>query len=181
MSAVDVPLPGLDGLAPSGSASPSSVEHPAMQPPSDATVARFWSHVARGPRCWIWTGSISSPDGYGRITWRRDGHQFTLSVHRFALLLHTGHALEEGVCEHACNEPLCVRVDADHVHPSTQSANLRWAVRHGRHRGPHATGDGRSRVQRSRDVRAALAHGWNASAYAEASGFGPPKDQPSLF
>jgi hypothetical protein len=39
------------------------------------------------------------------------------------------------VCEHGCNETLCVRVDPEHAHAGTRTANLRYAVSLGRHRG----------------------------------------------
>ena len=73
--------------------------------PAAEDITRFTSKIVYSPGCWFWTGAISTPDGYGRFT------------------------------EHACNEPLCVRVSPDHVHRSTQSANLRYAVGRGRHDG----------------------------------------------
>lgn len=154
--------------------------------PTDAAIARFWSHVVRAPDdgCWIWIGAISSPDGYGRITWRQAGLSRSVSAHRFALLLDDAAGDREtfAVAEHRCNEPLCVRVDDAHVLRSTQTANLAWAVACGRAVGPRpGPGDERTRVQRSRDVRAALAHGWDASRYRRAAGRGEPKSHPTLF
>src|SRR5699024_3983242 len=78
--------------------------------PTQAAIARFWSRVVRSPDCWIWTGaisgSVSDGDGYGRITWRRDGVSRTMSAHRFALLLAYGDGTANVVAEHRCYEPL---------------------------------------------------------------------------
>jgi len=98
-------------------------------------VARFWAKVTRTPGCWWWGGAVSHPDGYGRITWTQDGVRRTLSAHRFALLLELGALGHDTFVEHYCNETLCVRVDQRHIRPGTQSANLRYAVSLGRHRG----------------------------------------------
>ncbi|MBG9320182.1 hypothetical protein I4J37_10745 [Corynebacterium belfantii] len=67
----------------------------------------------------------------------------------------------EVVADHRCNEPLCVRIDSRHVIASTREANARYASLTGRARGqrPELDTQNRSRVQRSRDVRAALAGG----------------------
>lgn len=119
--------------------------------------------------------------GYGKITWRSDGHSRTMSAHRFALLLAYG---EDSVCaigEHRCNEPLCVRVDQEHVIVSTQRANLRYAVSLGRAGAHRAPTDGRTRVERSLAVRAALAGGWDPIAYAQAAGETLPSPTPRLF
>lgn len=174
-------LPGMEAFGPPFGEH-SSVARPRLLPvPSDAVVERFRSHIVYSPRCHFYVGAVSSPDGYTRVTWRQDGQQFSTSGHRFALAIETGIADPTVVCEHACNEPLCVRIDPEHVHPSTQAANVRYAVSTGRHRGPLATGDGRSRVQRSRDVRDALAAGWDPERYAAAAGLSLTAAQPPLF
>lgn len=166
---VEVPLPGFEHLVPSG---PERETLPRSGPdllPSPAVVARFWQRVVKSPNCWLFLGSISSPDGYGRVTWQHKQAQRTMTAHRFAMLITSGELPAGAVCEHACNEPLCVRPDAAHVHASTQSENLRYAVSLGRHRGnAPGAGDERGRAGRSRAVRAALRDGWDADRYREA-------------
>lgn len=142
--------------------------------------AAFWSRVVRSPSCWFWTGAISS-EGYGRFTWQRGKKQRTISAHRLTLLL-SGIELSPGdVAEHFCNEPLCVRVDSEHVHVSDQSANIRYAVALGRHRGNiktvRAGEDDRARSLRIRD---ALRGGWDSEKFARAIA-GVPSNQLALF
>ena len=179
----DVPLPGLDLEVETRAAVRESTRraYSATLAPSAATIERFWSRIVYSPDCWLWTGAISGGDGYGRISWRRDGISRTMSAHRFALMLAYGDDANDTVAEHRCNEPLCVRVDQDHVITSTQSANLAYAVSLGRagiHRAP--TG-GRSRAERSLAVRDAVAGGWDPIAYAQAAGETRPSPTPRLF
>lgn len=187
ISWVDVPLPGLE--LPSDSVfgtAEVSLNDPTL--PITAKVEEaFWSRVVRGSEphhCAIWVGSISGNDGYGRLSWQSGLRTRTMSAHRFALALTRGGTLPEGVVgEHACNEPLCVRTEPGHLHLSTQSANLRYAVALGRHRGntPTVT-DGRSRADRSRAVRAAVIDGWDTAKYLAAVGAHPVhRDQIPLF
>lgn len=179
----DVPLPGLEfDHWPSPDVDrPAQRAYSAQLPPTDAAIAHFWARVVRTPDCLLWVGSISGGDGYGRITWRRDGVSRTMSAHRFALLLAHGDDVSSSVGEHRCNEPLCVRVDDEHLIPSTQTANLLYAVACGR-AGAHRTpGDGRTRAQRSLAVRDAVANGWDPIAYARAAGHTAPLDAPPLF
>lgn len=137
---------------------------------------RFYSHVVVTEHCWIWVGGISTPDGYGRYTWQRGGEQCTMSAHRFSLVAH-GEIIPSGrVAEHRCNESLCVRPGAGHVVVSTQSENLSYAVRTGRHIG-NIPGAGQDRVARSRRVREAVRNGWDLSTYQQACE--PP--EPQLF
>jgi len=85
------------------------------------------------------------------------------------------------VAEHRCNEPLCVRVDGGHVVRSTQTANLAYAVACGRAGAHRLDTGGVTRVQRSRAVRAAVAGGWDAVAYAAVAGETVPDPTPRLF
>lgn len=136
----------------------------------DKTVKTFFEHVVKSPQgCWLWVGSISSPDGYGRFTWQRGNRQRTVAAHRFALLV-TGESFGPGeVAEHECNEPLCVRVGCGHVHKTTQRENLRYAVELGRHAGNRVAVTAlSSRVERSRRIRHALRDGWDERRYREA-------------
>lgn len=148
--------------------------------PAAEDITRFTSKIVYSPSCWFWTGAISTPDGYGRFTFQRDNQQRTMLAHRFALLA-TGIDLAEGdVAEHACNEPLCVRVSADHVHRSTQSANLRYAVGRGRHDGSRLAVQSHNRAARSLRIRDALISGWNEEAYRAAVN-GTEEEQLFLF
>ena len=148
----------------------------------DAVIESFFRHVVKSPHgCWLWTGSISSPDGYGRFTWQRDSRQRTISAHRFALLA-SGVEFGPGeVAEHECNEPLCVRPGPGHVRKTTQRENLAYAVELGRHTGNRVAVIAlSSRVERSRRVREALADGWDEDKYRAAI-FGVSGDQQTLF
>jgi len=158
--------------------------HPRRQPDTDPTLApsptsikRFWANVVRGPdnepgsigSCWIWIGPISTPDGYGRFTWQVNMKRRTMSAHRFALLLHTGEELPPGrIGEHACCEPLCVRVHERHLRTSTQSENIDYAVFRGRHNGSRPGAGSHLRAQRSLRIRDAVRHGWNEDALTAA-------------
>ncbi|MCQ9334495.1 hypothetical protein NQ042_10505 [Corynebacterium phoceense] len=161
------------------SSSPEVSTNPSLAvTPND--IARFNSKVVRSPSCWFWTGAISTPDGYGRFTWQRDNEQRTMLAHRFALLSAGVNLPPGSVAEHACNEPLCVRVDDAHVHVSTQRDNLIYAVRSGRHLGPHAAVSSTNRARRSLRIRAALIDGWDSAAFYVAI-TEPAPEQPPLF
>lgn len=178
----DVPLPGLDLDIRSRQARASERRaYSATLRPGEETIQRFWSRIVFSPECWLWTGAISGGDGYGRISFRRDGTSRTMSAHRFALLLAYGDDMVDTVAEHRCNEPLCVRVDQEHVITSTQSANLRYAVTLGRAGAHRAPTGGRTRAERSLAVRAALSGGWDPIAYARAAGETRPTPTPRLF
>lgn len=148
---------------------------------TDRARARFARHIVKSPGCWFWTGAISHPDGYGRFTWQVKGKSRSISAHRFAALA-AGLTIPDGfVVEHVCNEPLCVRVDPEHVQVTTQSKNILYAAELGR-LSPVAGGchSAMSRVERSRRVREAIKDGWDSDAYKQAiSGFA--EDQLSLF
>jgi len=103
------------------------------------------------------------------ISWTQDGGRRTLSAHRFALLLAAGTLDHHTFGEHHCNETLCVRVAPTHLHPGTQSANLRYAVSLGRHRGCLPTDiDPRGRHGRAHAIRAALTGGYDPLRLAAA-------------
>lgn len=181
----DVPLPGLDDLKARQDVGRSVRRADHTLRPTEAARVSFWRRVVKAPGngCWIFTGAVSSPDGYGRIAWRDNGRERTVSAHRFALELAYGPLAASVVAEHKCNEPLCVRVGAEHVIQSTQRENLAYAVALGRATGP---GNGTvtiKRVARSLAVRRAVKDGWNAVAYARAQTAGRVfnAQQPGLF
>lgn len=149
-------------------------------PPTQAAIGAFWSRVVKAPGagCWIWTGAVS--DGYGRISWRSGGVSRTEYAHRFALVIAGGLA-GGAIGEHRCNEPLCVRVDPAHLISSTQSANLLYAVACGRTGIIRSLAQRRDRQARALAVRDAVTDGWDAGAYARASGNAAPPGTPPLF
>lgn len=132
---------------------------------TDAVRDRFFSRVVKTDSCWLWTGAISSPDGYGRMAIHHQGRQQSVATHRLALWLAFPDLGTDFVAEHHCNEPLCVRVDPRHVHVSTQSGNLRYAVACGRAMGPRVTVNSAARVKRSRAVRELALSGFNPAEY----------------
>ena len=145
--------------APLDAGSPASLTtDPTLEPDARAETL-FWRHVIRGPGCWWWVGAISTPDGYGRITYRRGHRQRAVLAHRFALMLDDPEFDTTGaVAEHHCNEPLCVRVGPGHLAPGSQAANLAYAVSLGRAAGPRAIAV-TQRADRSIAVRAYLLDG----------------------
>ncbi len=174
--AVQPLLPGMPEPEP---AAPATYDAKALHPTA-AAIAAFHRKIVKAPGrgCWYWTGSISKPDGYGRITWQHQGRTRTLSAHRFALLV-SGVALGDcDVAEHECNEPLCVRVGDGHLRVTSQAENIQSARDRGRHHGRQRVVDSRQRYARSIRLRAALQHGWNAQAVAAA--LEPPSDSNQL-
>lgn len=149
--------------------------------PSKANIAAFWSKVVKSPTCWYWVGAISAPDGYGRFNFQRENRQRTMLAHRFSVELVHGPLAPDVVCEHKCNEPLCVRVGPEHLVESTHSENVRYAIALGRLSG-HALldGQGRSRYERSLAIREALRDGYDAGALLRAK-TDPGKSQGTLF
>lgn len=152
---------------------------------TDAVRERFFSRVIKTDSCWLWTGAISSPDGYGRMALHHQGRQQSVATHRLALWLAYPDLGTDFVAEHHCNEPLCVRVGPGHVHVSTQSDNLRYAVACGRAMGPRVTVNSAARVQRSRAVRELALSGFSRAEYdaivREFSGQYAEVEQLSLF
>jgi hypothetical protein len=151
---------------------------------NDRAARRFWNTVVKGPgsSCWIWCGAVSSPDGYGRFTWQHGSVRRTLSAHRVALLLERGELPNDMVGEHCCCEPLCVRVDPQHLRVTSQSANIAHAVRLGRHAGGRPVVDSADRYARSLRVRAAVSAGWDEAALRSAQGGNPGvDDHPQLW
>lgn len=139
--------------------------HPSIIVIPHHTRINFWKKVVKTSGCWFFTGAISSPDGYGRITFRFNGITRTLSAHRFAILAAGRHILPHEIIEHRCNEPLCVRIDDDHVRISTQSANLRYAISCGRYQGRRCVVNSHRRAERSRAIREHVRAGFNADEY----------------
>ena len=165
-------------------------------------IARFAAKVVRGPGaddCWVWKGAIGD-DGYGRFAIRRDesgkfptnpddGHEVMVRPPRYAVALYVGvvpaglYALHD-----RCDNPICVRAlevegRRPHVVLGTQQQNLTTMGARGRSQGgrPVWAHDGLTRSQRvarSRALREAVRHGWDADAVGRALLIGA---QPGLF
>ena len=182
----------LPGLWPATTTSPVPVAsvgrgeraHRRVDPtlrPTGRIVSLFWSKVVKSPTCWYWTGAISAPDGYGRFNYQRNNAQRTVLAHRFAVELVHGLLDDSVVCEHKCNEPLCVRTGETHLVRSTYSENVRFAIAVGRLAGHTLLdGTGRSRVERSLAIRDALKDGFDSEALFRAKTT-PGRDHPTLF
>lgn len=166
----NVPLPGLETFGQRDDRASSQRRADPTLRPTEAARNAFWRRVVKAPDggCFVFCGAISSPDGYGRIAWRSEGRERTLSAHRFALELVYGPLSDDVVCEHKCNEPLCVRVGKNHLVPSTQRANIAYAVALGRATGARSKPFSIDRYARSLAVREAVKGGWNADAFAAA-------------
>lgn len=113
-------------------------------PKPKPAAERFEQFVDRSDTngCHVWTGHTTSKGyGYFRIGSMVDGTRTKVYAHRFAYELVHGplvdlHAL------HGCDNPACVRVHPDHVHPGTNAENVREMVERGRHRyGTHNNRD----------------------------------------
>lgn len=104
-------------------------------------VAAFWSKVNKdGPTpahcsdlgpCWVWTGA-RLPSGYGHVGW--NGKR--VGAHRVALGLALGRPLRLPNGCHRCDNPSCVRADADrrlsHVVEGTPAQNTHDMMAKGR-------------------------------------------------
>ena len=174
-------LPGAPPLAGPVTAAPVSgvITDPTLVP--DTRAERFfWRHVIRGRGCWWWVGAISTPDGYGRVTYRRGHRQRAVLSHRFALMLDDPDFDEGGaIAEHHCNEPLCVRVGPGHLAPGSQATNLAYAVSLGQAIGPRAA-TGTDRAARSVAIRSYLLSGADPDTVG-AIFARPTRDQLHLF
>lgn len=88
-------------------------------------VARYLSKVVRvpGSSCAWWTGAIAGR-GHGRV-WVGGGR--VVIAHRVALAIAwgPGEAAAVQVAGHRCDNPLCQRVDPEHLVASTFEANRR--------------------------------------------------------
>jgi len=68
---------------------------------------RFWSHVKKGPGCWLWTGALMG-NGYG-TTYVSLPHGRYRGAHRAAWALIFGPIPKGKYVLHKCDNKLCVR------------------------------------------------------------------------
>jgi len=120
--------------------------------PRKDVLARFAGKVVRTETCWWWVGAVSQ-GGYGAFA---ETHDAVIGAHRWALEVALGRRLwGDEVASHGCDEPLCVRVGEGHIRLASQAENIEEMRARGRRVGRWAL-DGRSRADRSREIRAAV-------------------------
>ena len=105
---------------------PSRPKPPRIVKPKPTLSERFWKFVARGPDCWMWTGTTHKDDGRGYF--QIDGRPHIAS--RVAWELSYG-PIPDGlhVC-HTCDRPGCCR--PDHLWLGTGPENHADKARKGR-------------------------------------------------
>ena len=148
-------------------------------------VARFRRFVVAGPAasdCAVFCAAIGD-DGYGRFWLNRDGVGRVVRAHRYALAVALGgrELPASEMALHECDNPLCVKVVDPasspagtrlHVVAGSQAQNMARMGRLGRGGGrarvPARGENLAARVRRSRALRAAVRHGWDAEAVASA-------------
>jgi hypothetical protein len=86
-------------------------------PPTATYEDRFWSHVERGPGCWLWTGSINPDTGYGQVRYRRR----VRLAHRVSYELSVGEIPTGLQLDHLCRTTACV--NPAHLEPVTPREN----------------------------------------------------------
>jgi hypothetical protein len=88
-------------------------------------MERFWSKVAKGDECWVWTAYLDER-GYGRVGFNGKVQY----AHRVAYQLEVGPIPEGAHILHSCDNPPCV--NPAHLRAGTRSDNMRDKVARGR-------------------------------------------------
>lgn len=108
------------------------------------TAARFWPKVRRTDHCWIWTGALTPPSGYGTL-WDPIAAR-PVGAHIISYRLHHGPIPPGHHVIHACDTPWCV--NPDHLTTGTRADNMRDMVL--KQRSARGTGPGTGRGAASR-------------------------------
>jgi hypothetical protein len=128
---------------------------------SASCAARFWSKVQKGTGCWLWTGGLNKPNGYGQIE-VEGRHALT---HRVAWqLAHPEQPVRSPLCVlHHCDNPQCV--NPDHLFLGTHADNMHDMFDKERRVQPRGEGHGMSKLTdadvlliRSRHMQRISAH-----------------------
>ena len=90
---------------------------------------RFWSHVRKTSRCWLWTASFNRDGEYGFMY--TVGRKRELA-HRIAYKIYHGKLSRQKKVLHTCDVRICVR--REHLYTGTNRDNTRDMVRRGRAR-----------------------------------------------
>lgn len=93
----------------------------------------FWWLVHKNPGngCWVWLGSTSKVDGYGKYTVnasRNNGQRLNITPHKYSWMLANGREPKPGMhLDHLCKVRVCVR--PDHLEEVTALENHRRKCR----------------------------------------------------
>jgi len=96
---------------------------------------RFWEKVKKGSpdECWLWTGSLFQPQGYGRVIVNRKRQK----AHRVAWEITRGAIPEGKWVLHKCDNPPCC--NPAHLYLGNVIDNARDMMERGRRKGPIGT------------------------------------------
>ena len=92
-------------------------------------IADFWRSVRKHPgptACWVWTGALTEPTGYGVFPFGPEK-----LAHRLSWRIHRGPIPPGWVICHRCDNRPCVR--PKHLFLGTYEDNMRDMVAKGRH------------------------------------------------
>lgn len=86
----------------------------------------FWNRFNKTETCWLWTGRLKQPSGYGTI--QKD--KKTFYVHRLSYILTFGDIPDDLIIRHKCDVKHCG--NPAHLEMGTQADNMKDCVERGR-------------------------------------------------